>query len=312
MYRTFMKFILVLILGFTAAEGAGSAPGPAKPDFEHFYAQVLKPAYDKIAPLRNYAQQRQRTYIISAILAIVVFALFVRFFQATGALIALIMIVVGIWYLKSAKPVVGPYKQVFAETILTPLSQHCCGFKYRRGGWQEEEIVKSGLFSPRIKSFEAVDGIWEKAGIKAGYVSIVFDTKENASVERFARNLFSGYVIEIPANSDANGTIITDLFKHEVADDDPEFSAFFSTYPRKGHQEGLEIYGDVPDSIVEKCVLSANEPVAAAFLPNKILIFYILKSDPLEPPVATEFTLKKALAYKAAFEKLDALTRLCR
>ena len=312
MYRAFMKLILVLMIGFAAAEGAGSAPEPKQPDFHHFYEKVLKPAYEKIAPLRNYAQQRQRTYIISAVLAIVVFALFVRFFQATGALVALVMIAAGIWYLKSVKPVVGPYKQVFAETILTPVAQYCCGFRYRHGGWSESEIAASGLFSPRIKSFDAADGIWEKGGIRAGYVSIVFDTKENASVERFARNLFSGYVIEIPAKNDANGTIVTDQFKHEVADDDPEFSAFFSKYSRKGHQEGLEIYGEVPERIVEKCALSSNEPIAAAFLPDKTLLFYIMKNDPLEPPVAADFTLKKALAYKEAFEKLEAITELCR
>ena len=307
MFAHLTKLFLFLSLSFAAMEGFGS-----QQNIETLYEKVLKPNYEKIAPLKEYAQKRQTTYIISAIAALLVFALFVKYFKATGALVALLMIAGGIYYLKTQTPAISPYKEKFSELILQPISMNCCGYRYEAGKITQQEIDKSKMFSPRIKFIDSAEGVYVKDGVKFGYVDIEFDTRENESVERFAENVFSGFVIIIDRPNPKEGGVVSDLLKQKVADIDPVFSAFFTDMPRSGKKCGFEIFGDVPESMVQRCEKVQDMPMSVSFQSDKTYIFLYEKRNPLDAGLYGDFNLKSAKNYEAVFKQIDALVQLCR
>ena len=306
MYRHLFRIFILFSLGFAALEGAGNGG-----DIKQLYKQVLKSNYEQIAPLKEAAKKRQNAYIFSAIFALVIFAIFVKFYKAPGALVAFLMIGAGIYYLKQSEPKIDIYKEAFGEKILTPIGKQCCGFVYKRGKITRQEVEESGLFAPRIKSFEAKEGIFEGNGVRFGYVRIIFDTHENESVERFAENEFEGYVIELNRPNTHKGVLVSERLKQSVADIDPEFSAFFSKLPRKGKSNGFEVYGDVPQQRLDQCYPLADKEVGIAFLPHKTILFLSAKQDDLDPSVYGQFDLKSAPGYRQAFQKIANIVKAC-
>ncbi len=306
MYKIFIRLFLFTSLSFAAMEGFGGH------NIQILYEKVLKENYGKIAPLKEYAQKRQTTYIISAALALLVFVLFVKYFKATGALVALLMIAGGIYYLKTEAPVISPYKEKFSQYIIAPIAEECCGYRYKPGKITIHDIKKSRIFSPRIKTFTAKEGLYVKKGVKVGYVEIEFDTKENASVERFAKNVFNGFVIILDQPHAKEGALVSQPFLQQVADDDLDFSSFFADMPRKGKQGGFETFGNVSQEQIDKCGDLAAEEVAVSFLHDKTMLFLYQKSDPLDPGVYAHFDLQAAKGYAKIFERIDALVGKCR
>ncbi len=307
MIQQFLKLFLFMSVSFAAMEGAG-----AEPRIGDLYTQVLKPNYEKIAPLREYAKKRQTTYIVSAILAVIVFGMFVKYFQAFGALVAIVMIAGGVWYLKMQTPAISPYKAKFSELILSPIAENCCGYRYHPGKITESDINASRLFSPRIKTFSAHEGLFVKEGVKFGYVEIEFDTKENASVERFAKNVFSGFVVILDRQNPRTGALVSEAFKARVADIDPEFGAFFADLTRAGKRGGFEIFGEVADTALDRCSGYASQEIAVSFTPHKTYLYFYQKSDPLDPSPVQDFSLQQAKSYAAVFESIDAMVNACR
>ncbi len=307
MWKNFLKLFLFVSVSFAALEGFGG-----NQPIETLYEKVLKPNYEKIAPLQEYAKKRQTAYMISGALALLVFALFVKYFKATGALVALLMIAAGIWYLKTQTPAISIYKERFGEYILSPVGMNCCGYRYERGKITREEIEASHIFSPKIKTLHAGEGIFTKKGVRFGYVDIEFDTKENASVERFAQNVFSGVVIEIDRENRQTGALVSELLKTKVADVDPEFSAFFADMQRSGKRNGFELFGTVSQEILDKCYPLADKEIAVSFQPKKTYIFYFMKQNPFDPSVYAHFDLKSAAGYEAAFREIDKIAEQCR
>ena len=304
--KRLLQLLLFATLSFAAAEGYSD-----RGTLENLYEKILKPNYEKIAPLHDYARKRQTSYIISAILALLVFVLFVKYFKAFGALVAILMIAGGVWYLRTQTPVISPYKAKFAELILTPIAEHCCGYRYLPGKIAKADIDAGKLFSPRIKHFTAQEGLFVKKGVKAGYVEIEFDTKENASVERFAENIFRGFVIILDRPHQGNGAIVSEGFKEKVADIDPEFSAFFSDLPRRGKEEGFLLFGDVAENIVDRCHRFADREIALAMTKQKSYIFWYRDRDPLDPDLYGRFDLKSAEGYASLFKEIDTLVQNC-
>jgi len=307
MWRHLLKLFLFLSVSFAAAEGFGG-----NQSIETLYDKVLKKNYAQIAPLKAYAQKRQTAYMISGALALLVFALFVKYFKATGALVALLMIAGGIYYLKNQTPAISLYKDRFAAYILSPISLNCCGYHYEKGAITQQEVEASKIFAPRIKTYKADKGIFAKEGVRFGYVDIEFDTKENASVERFAQNVFSGIVIEIDRKNPHEGALVSEMLKQRVADVDPEFSAFFADMKRSGKRDGFELYGEVGQQIVDKCYPLAEREIAISFQPDKTYLFVFMKQNPFDPSVYAQFDLKSARGYEAAFREIDKIVEQCK
>ena len=307
MLKNFFKLFLFLSVSFASIEGFGGHS-----DLESLYEKVLKQNYEKIAPLREYAQKRQTVYIVSAILALLVFAFFIKYFKLTGALVALVMIAGGIYYLKTQTPAISPYKEKFADFILSPIGNFCCGYRYNGGKISLKEISESKIFAQRIKDFRADDGLFMKEGVHFGYVDITFDTKENASVERFAENVFSGFVIVLDQPHSQEGGLVSDLLKQKVASMDPEFNAFFANMPRKGKSNGFELYGDISQETLDKCYPLSSEMVAVAFTRGKTYIFYYQKRNPLDPGVYQKLDLQSVRAYASVFQSIDKLVKYCK
>lgn len=313
MFRSLLQLLLFVSVSFAAPQGGGgSTSHPHAGDLQRLYERVLKPNYQKIAPLREYARERQRSYYLSAALALIVFVLFVKYFKLMGAVVALLMIAGGIWYLKTQTPAISPYKAKFAEMILSPIAAECCGYRYHPGTVTEAQIAESRLFAPSIKHFIAHEGLWVKEGVRFGYVEIVFETKENASVERFAENRFEGFVVTIDRTHPKNGVLVSEPFKENVADIDPTFSAFFSPLPRQGEKGGFALFGEVDDMLVDRCESLRDKPIAVALTPTKTWIFYLQSHDPLDPSLYTTLDLHAVKGYAKAFETIDALVKACR
>ena len=306
MFKTFFRLFLFASLSFAAMEGFGGH------NIQTLYEKVLKSNYEKIAPLKEYAQKRQTTYVISAVLALLVFALFVKYFKAAGALVALLMIAGGIYYLRMQTPAISPYKEKFSEYIITLIAQNCCGYRYTPGKITIDEIKESRIFSPRIKTFTAKNGLYVKKGVKVGYVEIEFDTKENASVERFARNVFSGFVMILDQPHAKEGALVSEPFLQHVADADLDFSTFFADMSRNGKRGGFVLFGDLSQEILDRCGDFTGEEIAVSMTRNKTYLFWYQKNDPLDPGVYAHFDLQAAKGYAKVFEEIDRLVQQCR
>ena len=303
MLRNFFKLFLFASFSLASLQGFSHHQG-----FEELYQKQLKPSFESLKPLQEYAKKRQTTYIISAVIAVAVFVAFVKYFKLLGALVALLMIGGGIFYLKQIQPAINPYKSAYKHKILSPIASFCCGYRYKDGTISEEEISKSKLFSPKIKNYDAKD-LFVKDGVKFGYVDITFDTKENASVERFAENTFLGFVIIIEKKNSDDGIMVSEAFKQKVADIDPEFSSFFSNLPRAGKKNGFELYGKVSQKALDKFSSLASKDIAISFTKDKTYLFVAQKNNPFDENVYQDFDLQNAKSYLEEFKNIDKLVQ---
>ncbi len=305
MLQNFFKLFLFLSVSFASVQGF------SHPDtLEGLYEKKLKPAFEKIKPLQEYAKKRQTTYIISAVLAIVVFAMFVKYFKLLGALVAIIMIAGGIFYLKKTTSAITPYKSMYNQQILSPIGKFCCGYSYKDSAIGRSEVLQSNLFSAKFKNYDA-QGLFIGKGVRFGYVDITFDTKENESVERFAENTFSGFVVMLDRKNKTEGVMVSDAFKEKVADIDPEFSAFFSKLPRSGKSNGFELFGKIAQEKLDHCHTLASKEVAISFTHDKTYLFWVQKNNPFAENVYANFDLQHAQKYVDAFKAIDVLIHTC-
>ncbi len=305
MLRNFFKLFLFASFSLASLQGFSHHQS-----FDDLYQKELKPSFEALKPLQEYAKKRQTTYILSAILAVVVFIGFVKYFKLLGALVAILMIGGGIFYLKQIQPAVNPYISAFNYKIVSPIASFCCGFSYKDSKITQDEIKESKLFSPRVKNYDA-KGLFVKDGVKFGYVDITFDTKENASVERFAENVFLGFVIVISKKHSDEGIILSDTFKQKVADIDPEFSSFFSNLPRGGKKNGFEIYGNISQKDIDTCSSLKSKEIAVSFTKNNTYIFIPQKSNPFDENVYKDFDLERAKGYLQIFQNIKSLIETC-
>ncbi len=304
MIRDFFKIFILVAIMFASSYGGGS-----EGKFETFYEKTLKPSFERLKPLQDFAKKRQNVYIASGVVAIVVFALFVKYFKLLGAVVALLMIAGGVYYLKSIESAVNPYKKAFYEKIVSKIGDFCCGYEYINDSITQEEIIGSKLFSPKIKDYKS-DGIYLKEGVKFGYANIDFDTNEDESVERFAENVFKGFVIVINQKNDENGVIVSQSFKERVADIDPEFNAFFSPLPRGDKKAGFEIYGKIDSSKIPHLHMLSYREIALAFTKEKTYIYYYYAVNPLSASVYEDFSLKDAKSIESTFKEIDSLVEI--
>ncbi len=304
MIKNFIKIFFTLSLMFASSQGAGS-----NGSFENFYENRLQTSFEKLKPLQDYAKKRQSVYIVSGIIAIIVFAVFVKYFKLFGAVVSLLMIAGGVYYLKLTKPVIDPYKKAFNEQILSQIGTFCCGYRYIDSFISQEDVINSNLFSPKIKNYSATS-LFVKEGVRFGYVKIEFYTKEDESVEKFADNVFSGFVIIVNKKNSADGVLVSEMFKEKVADIDPEFNAFFSPLPRGDKIGGFEIYGKIDGAKMNRYHMLAYQDVALAFTKDKTYIFYALRTNPLDVSVYKDFYLKDAKAIKSVFERIDSFVKI--
>ncbi len=304
MIRNFLKIFLLVTIMFASSQGAGSDG-----KFETFYEKTLKPSFEKLKPLQDYAKKRQTAYIVSGVIAIVVFAIFVKYFKLFGAVVSLLMIAGGVYYLKSIESVVNPYKKAFNEQIISKIGEFCCGYRYIDSSVTKKEIVDSKLFSPKIKHYNS-DGLFVKEGVKFSYVNIGFDTKEDESVERFEENVYKGFVIIINHKNSDEGVMISESFKERVADIDPEFNAFFSPLPRGEKKGGFEFYGKIDSSKVGRLHMFAYKDMAFAFTKDKTYMYYYYSVNPLAVLVYKDFSLKDAKSIKSIFEEIDSYVKI--
>ena len=204
--RNFFKTFLLFSLMFAAPEGFSSSK-----NVDTLYKETLIHTYSKLQELKTKAQKRKTTYIVSAVLALVLLAVFTYFFKLIGLFTAILMIAAGYFTIKSSEPVVGLYKKQFQKNIITPITRLTAGFTYAQAPLNQEILELSQLFAPEIKQFGSWD-LYEKEGERFSYIHVEFDTKEDDSVERIAENIFDGYLIMIDAKNQQEGVLISLLY----------------------------------------------------------------------------------------------------
>ncbi len=296
MRRHWSQIFLFVFFALSPVDGFSSS------SVEELYAQELKESYTELAPLKKEAEKRKRTYIISAILAVGTLLLFTYFYKLTGLIVSLIMIAAGIWVLKSNAPTKGSYEERFKKEIISPL----IGLSYHDSAFTQEEIEESHLFAPSFKSYEAWDR-YEDHNASLSYVRIVFDTKENASVERFAENIFEGFILKLPYHDSSNGVGVSHALRDKVAKGDIPFSSFFAKGTREVEAHGFDFYGSIKREDKERLFDLNDLPIAVSFRPNGIYIALLMRPNPLVVDSFKEFDLLAAKAYAKSMQIVHRL-----
>jgi hypothetical protein len=301
MIRGFFKTFMLFNIMFAPMEGfSESIP------IDKLYKERLQPAYQTLLPLKEQAKKRQTAYIISGVLALILLFSFAYYFKLLGFIVALVMIIAGFFTLESSKKGEDGYKERFKKEILSPIAENRAGYRYRAGKITTSTIEKSNLFAPAIKEFASWD-LYEKEGVVFSYVHIVFDTKENASVERMAKNIFDGYIIMIDRASSHEGVVVSDTLRDEVSGMDLTMHSFFAKGVRSGQRGGFDIYGDVDAGIWDRVSTLHDKKVAISFKKDKRFIALYKKSNPLSVDIFQTFDLQKAKAYDSAIAEIEAL-----
>ena len=299
--RHFLKTFLLFSLMFAPHEGFSSDIS-----VEKLYHDSLRVEYTKLSALKESASKRKTAYIVSAVLALVLLGLFAYFFKLTGVIVALIMIGAGYFMLKSSKPVVGLYKEAYKEKIISPITKLHSDFKYSKGALSQEVVESSNLFSPSIKQFGSWD-LYEKEGVRFSYIHVEFDTKENASVERMAENIFDGFLIMIETTNHQEGVLVSEGLRDKVAGMDLTMASFFAKGRRGGKRNGFDIYGEVSTEALDKASPLANRDIAISYQQDKTIIALYKKSNPFSVDVFKVFDLLQAQNYAKNIAEIDAV-----
>ncbi len=299
-----------LIISFTAVSIYGSGGSSS---VENLYEKTLKPYYESIKEHKEFAKKRKTAYIISAILAVIVFVIFAKYFKGPGVVAALVMCVAGYLYLKGLTSPIGVYEKLYKSNIISPISYENGGYKFKDSKFTQYEVDQTNIFRPIIEVFESKD-IYEKDGVRVGWIDIEFDTKENASVERFAENVFTGFLIEIDIKTNSNGVLISQKLKDVVADMDIEMAAFFAKGKRGSMYHGFELYDFVDDKDINRVKKFANKEIAFSFRnsSNKVYIALYKKINPLNIHIFSNFDIDKARGYANFFKEIDELVHVFR
>ncbi len=289
---------------FAAHEGFSS-----EISVEKLYNDTLKKEYSLLFDIKKKAEQRKTAYIVSGILALFLLFGFIYFFKLNGLILALIMIGAGYYTLKSSEPVIGAYEKQFKRDILSPIAKLVAGFRIVSGKLSEEDLTKSRLFAPSIKQFASWD-LYQKEGAKFSYIHVVFDTKENASVERMAENIFEGFLIMIEANNKQEGVLVSQGLRDEVAHMDMTMSSFFAKGKRAGSENGFDIYGKVSQEDRDKASQIKDQKIAISYQKDKTIIALYHQSNPLSVDVFKSFDLLQVQKYAASIAEIDDVIQI--
>lgn len=301
MIKHFFKTFLLFTVMFAPHEGFSSDIS-----VEKLYKESLRAEYTKLDNLKQSAEKRKTAYIVSGVLAFVLVLLFIYFFKLPGLIAALIMIGAGYFTLKSSQPVVGAYEEAFKEQIISPITELSAGFKYVDSKLGEEELKASQLFAPRVKLFGSWD-LYKKKSVQFSYIHVVFDTKENASVERLAENIFDGYLIMIDKKNEKEGVLVSESLRDKVAHMDMTMSSFFSKGKRAGKQNGFDIYGDVSAEDIDKASMLKDKKIAVSYRKDKTYIAFYKHDNPFSVNVFKTFDLLEAKSYASSIEEIEVL-----
>ncbi len=302
--KNLFKLFFTFTLMFAANEGFST-----EISVEKLYHDSLKKEYSLLLDLKEKAEQRKTAYIVSGILAFFLLLGFIYFFKLNGLILALIMIGAGYYTLKSSQPVVGAYEKQFKRDILSPITRLVAGFRAVPGKLSEEDLETSGLFAPRIKEFSSWD-LYQKEGAKFSYIHVVFDTKENASLERMSENIFEGFLIMIEANNKQEGVLVSQSLRDKVAHMDMTMGSFFAKGKRAGSENGFDIYGEVSQEARDKLLQIRNQKIAISYQKDKTIIVLYHQSNPLSVDVFKSFDLLQAQHYAASIAEIDNVIQI--
>ncbi len=297
-----------LIISFSAMSLYSSSGGSS---VDNLYEQNLKSYYNSIKEQKNFAKKRKMVYIASGIIAIIVFALLTKYFQGAGVVLSLVLGVAGYLYLKGLDSPVSVYEKLYKSNIISPISYESGGYKFRDSKFSQYDVENTRIFRPDIKLFESED-IYEKDGIRVGWIDVEFDTKENQSVERFAENVFSGFLIEINKESNSNGVLVSQALKNVVSDMDIEMGSFFAKGKRGSVYNGFELYDFVDDNDINRVKRFSKKEIAFSFIreDGKIYIVLYKKINPLNVHIFSNFDIDKAHGYADVFKEIDELVNV--
>lgn len=295
--KTFVLFSIM----FASSEAAGGSL-----TIEQLYTQGLQPKYQNLHTLKEQAQERKKAIIISSVVAVVTFFLFAYFFKLLGVIISLIMIAAGTWVLWPTLKNADGYETRFKKEILSPLMQNAAGYGYMPEKFSQETLANSHLFAAPIKTFSAGD-MYGKEGVKFSFVHVVFNTKENASVERMAQNVFDGYIIMIDKKNPTLGVLVSEALRDVVADTNIPMRSFFANAKRTGSRSGFDIYGDVPMDTIDKISALKDQKIALSFTKEKIFIALYKANNPFDIDLLGDFDVSKAKVYDRAAHEIETL-----
>ena len=300
MLKGFFKVFFFTSLMFAATEGFGET------NINSLYQDKLLPTYEALKPQKDIAKKRKTTYIISAVLAVVLFLVFAKFFKLTGVIVALIMIASGYFVLKnSGSNVVGDYESEFKNSIITPIGKNCCGFSYAGDNIEKTLLQKSDIFAPRIKLYHSWD-LYKNDDSIFSYIKATFDTKESASVERMNENIFEGYFIIINKPNQNEGILVSDSLREKVSNMDLEMSSFFANASRGDKVGEYTIYGEVSQSDVDRLSPLSSLMVAISLKKDATYVVVYKKSNPLKVDPLKDFNLQSAKEYEEVFKEISA------
>ncbi len=286
-----------------------SLEGGNEISLERLYKEKLVSNYENLNQIKIRAKKRKSAYIISGILALFLFFGFAYFFKLTGVFVALIMIAAGYFTLHNSKPVIGAYEEEYKKTIISPITELVAGYQYNDGKISEQTVKKSHLFAPPIKQYASWD-LYTKEGISFSFVHIIFDTKENASLERMAKNIFEGYIIMIDKKHSHEGVAISHRLRDKVAGMDFRMSTFFADAKRQGKYNGFDLYGEIESADLEKLTSLQKQEIAISFLQDKTIIALYEQGNPFSVDVFENFDLKKANRYAKSIAQIEEIVTL--
>jgi uncharacterized membrane protein YbaN (DUF454 family) len=298
----FFKILFGAIVIFATSEGVGSS------DLETLYQNRLKPTINMLKPEQEIAKKRQRNIYISIALAVVVFILFAKYFKLAGVLVWLIMVVAGYFVIVKSVPK-SDYERLFLKRIATPIGVNCCGYEYEGKKVDLQEIKNSKLFAPQIDN-SYLGSSFGKKGVSFGYVVLTFKTKESASVERFNKNKFEGFIIKIDHPNSKTGAIISQNLIDQVADMDIAMASFFAKGKRGDRVGEWQIYGDVDEDMIEKIAPLKARSVGVSFTKDAIYIALPYKRDPFKVDSFKRFDLDSAKELDMLFRDIDSIVSI--
>jgi hypothetical protein len=286
--RWFIKRFLILALLFASVEGGSGGEA----DVERVY-NSLKPRYESFADIRERAKSIQKARIISAVLAIILLLVFIKFFKLTGLIVAAIMIVAGYFVLQKREGELRSYQTLYKNEIITPLTKSFGGFSYSGKSVTLKDIQEANLFRHEIKEYTPGDIYSSKEGSFA-FIEVVLDTKENASVERMNQNRFRGFFIKSNTTPKSSGVMVSREFIDKIASMDLEVATLFGKGKRVGTKDGFDIYGEIDERDFHKVLKFSNQPIAVSFNSSGVYIFKYSDKNPFIVDVLGDFTLKSA------------------
>jgi len=301
MYRNFMRVFLFATFMFASTEGFSSSL------IDSLYKDRLLPTYEALIPKKEIAKKRKTTYIISAVLAVVLFLVFAKFFKLTGVIVALIMIGAGYYVLKnSGSNVVGDYTSEFKKSIITPIGDSCCGFVYEKDAIEQTLLEKSDIFAPSIKLFKSWD-LYKSEDSIFSYIQATFDTKESASVERMNENIFIGYFIVIDRKNSNEGILVSDLLREKVSNMDLEMNSFFANAKRADKIGAFTTYGEVSKDDIDRLSALSSLSIAISLKKDATYVVLYKKTNPLNVDPLKDFNLETAKSYEKAFKEVSEI-----